>query len=76
MKREAHTDVGTVLQPDEFCGVWSPTEGWSFLVPPKIKDDDEVPEDAIALIAAVMRIESDEDFRDELVDWLLKGKRA
>ena len=75
MKREAHTDVGSVLKPDEYCGIWSPDEGFSFLVPPEIKDDDKVPEEATALIAAIMRIESDEDFRQELIDWLFEGKR-
>ena len=70
MKTEAHSDVGTVLQPDEFCGIWSPTEGYYFLMPDQ-PSEARLPDAALALIAAVMRLHDDEDFRQEVVDWWL-----
>jgi len=69
MKTEAHSDVGTVLQPEEYCAIWSPTEGYSFLVPPQLTVDTRIPEHAVALMAAVIRLEDDEAFRNELIEW-------
>jgi hypothetical protein len=70
MKTEVHSDIGTVLQPSEYCAIWSPTEGYSFLVPPGMEGNAEVPEHAMALMAAVIRLQADEDFRADMLAWL------
>jgi hypothetical protein len=68
---EHHSDTGTVLQPDEYAAVWSPRNEYSFLA----STNESVPDEASALMAAVIRLEVDPIFRAECVDWLYKRRQ-
>jgi hypothetical protein len=58
------------LKPNDFAGIWSEEEGYSFLVPVGWADNMDVPDRGAALIGAMLRLESDEEFRQECVNWL------
>lgn len=58
------------LKPNDFAGIWSEEEGFSFLVPEGWADNMDVPDAATALIGAMIRLEADEMFRRECIAWL------
>ena len=64
------------IKPDDFVGIWSKQEGYSFLVPLGTTDKTDLPEHGIALIAVMLRLEADAEFRQECIEWLrAKTKR-
>ena len=69
-----NTDSGTLLEEDEFCAIWSPTEGYSFMAPKSQESKELVPDEAAALMAAVIRLDTEPEFRQELLKWFL-GKK-
>ncbi|CAN0529140.1 unnamed protein product [Laminaria digitata] len=58
----------TELPKDGFAVCFTPTTGFELHLP-KMDEDKELPGEAVALIAAGMRLQSDEAFRDELLRW-------
>jgi hypothetical protein len=65
------------LKPNDFAGIWSEDEGYQFLIPVGYTDQTDIPDRGVALIAAMMRLESDAEFRQECADWLkAKTKRS
>lgn len=64
------------LQEGDFAVVWNSAKGWEFLVP-KAYDDEDMPDEGIALMAVLMRLEIDPEFRQECLDWMrMQIKRA
>ena len=61
----AETDCGTVLGPDSVAIV---VEGQGFKILMPQDDDVEISEFAQALVAAAMKIQSDDDFKEELLE--------
>lgn len=60
------------LEPGTFAVTWDNDTGWRIYVP-----DDSAPlsREASALMAAMIRLQSDPDFQQECVDWLTEKKR-
>jgi hypothetical protein len=67
-------DKKLVLDKDVFAAVWSPSDGYFFLVP-WAKDNAAVPKPGLALMAALMRLDMDREFYDECVAWFESKKR-
>ena len=61
----------TILEPDEVAVVYSKDEGYKFLIPDTL-DDEEVPDEAAVLVAMAMRLSNDEEFYQEMLGWLRK----
>jgi hypothetical protein len=63
------------LEPDEFAGTWSQREGYAFYIPVGYTHKTSVPERGQALIAAMIRLESDVEFREDCIEWLHKKSK-
>ena len=59
----------TILEPDEVAVVYTKDKGYKFLIPDTL-DDEEVPDEAAVLVAMAMRLSNDEEFYQEMLDWL------
>ena len=59
----------TILEPDEVAVVYTKDKGYKFLIPDTL-DDEEVPDEAAVLVATAMRLSNDEEFYQEMLDWL------
>jgi hypothetical protein len=64
------------LEPDDFAGVWSERAGYSFLVPIGYTDKTDIPEKGTALIAAMIRLEADAEFRQDCINWLKARRKS
>lgn len=73
MAHEAETDHGTVLKPDEYAVVYSPENGYQIFMP-KLANDATVDPIGLAMLAAFVRLEQDEDFREEITKWFMDRK--
>lgn len=63
---EASADHGTVLPAASWAIVWTPGEGFSLMMPPPSDDGTAlVAREAMAMTGAFLRLNDDEDFRDE-----------
>lgn len=62
-----HSDRGTVLAPDQVAVTYDDEAGYAIFVP----DDEsaEIPERAVALVAAAMRLGEDDAFYNGLLEW-------
>ena len=63
------TDHGSELPPNAWAITWHPDEGWSLLAP-EVHETTMIPDDAMALTAVMLRLQSDAEFRMEMVNWL------
>jgi hypothetical protein len=63
---DAHSDLGTVLQPDEAAIIWDKERGFVLKIP-RMEDNDIVPKHVIVLTMLYLKI-SDEDFQEELYE--------
>ena len=59
----------TILEPDEVAVAYTKDKGYKFLIPDTL-DDEEVPDEAAVLVATAMRLSNDEEFYQEMLDWL------
>ena len=59
----------TILEPNEVAVVYTKDKGYKFLIPDTL-DDEEVPDEAAVLVAMAMRLSNDEEFYQEMLDWL------
>jgi hypothetical protein len=50
----------TILEPDEVAVVYTKDNGYKFLIPDTV-DDEEVPDEAAVLVAKVMRLSNDKE---------------
>jgi hypothetical protein len=64
----AVSDHGTVLKPDQVAVAFDPEKGYEILLPPDTGG--ELPPQAVALVAAAVRLSDDQDFLKEMVEWL------
>lgn len=67
---EASTDHGTVLASDDYAACWSPSDGKYHLYMPALDGEAVLPEFALALLGAFLRLDSDPDFREECANWV------
>ncbi len=65
----AEAEAGTVLRPDQAAIVYDEENGYQILLP-QGEDTDKLPLEVFALVAAAMRLNDDEAFRNEMVQWL------
>ena len=68
------TDQGTILPPMSWGVLWHPDQGWALLTPGEGNTPDPVPEEALALTAAFLRLEREPEFRDEMAEWFKAQK--
>ena len=61
----------TILEPDEVAVVYTKDKGYRILIPDTL-DDEEVPDEAAVLVATAMRLSNDDEFYQEMLDWLRK----
>ena len=61
----------TILEPDEVAVVYTKDKGYKFLIPDTL-DNEEVPDEAAVLVATAMRLSNDEEFYQDMLDWLRK----
>ena len=59
----------TILEPDEVAVVYTKNKGYKFLIPDTL-DGEEVPDEAAVLVATAMRLSNDEEFYQEMLEWL------
>jgi hypothetical protein len=59
----------TLLQPNQWAIVWSEDGDFEFLVPDTVKDEDPMPHQMVAMMAAFFRVSEDEEFFCELLHW-------
>jgi len=59
---------------NDFAAIWSPDDGYYFLLPNK-PDDEDVPEPMLALMAAFLRLCDERDFYNECLEWFHRMKR-
>ncbi len=74
---DTSTDHGTVVAPTDWATIWSPDKGWLFLVPgDKNIPDGIVPDEALALTAAFLRLSREPEFVEECLDWIRRAKNG
>ena len=61
----------TILEADEVAVVYTKDKGYKFLIPDTL-DNEEVPDEAAVLVATAMRLGNDEEFYQDILDWLRK----
>jgi len=61
----------TILEPDEVAVVYTKDKGFKFLIPDTL-DDEEVPDEAAVFVAVALRLSNDDEFYQEMLDWLRK----
>lgn len=68
------TDQRSPVIPDDGFGMWwSPSEGYNIVYPSR--DDNEiVPPEGLALMAAMLRFTNDPEFVEDCLDWMHKQK--
>lgn len=59
---------GTVVSGDKWAVVYTPSEGFTILVP-DLPDNADVPDAVLALIGCLARLYRDGKFRKEILDW-------
>lgn len=70
MSEAASTDHGTVLERGQWALVFDPkTKRHSLYTPAPSGTNVVVPEEALALTAVFIRLDSDPEFREELLRW-------
>ncbi|MGA7454032.1 MAG: hypothetical protein WBW73_23110 [Rhodoplanes sp.] len=68
MVHKAHTDHGTVLRPDQAAFIGNADGSYSLLLP-DFPDGQEYSEAHLLVVAVAARL-TDDDFREELMDFL------
>ena len=61
------------VEPGSYVCLWSPTDGFAMLIPDQ-PDDTVIPDDAIALMGAFMRLVADANFRRRCIRWMHEQK--
>lgn len=61
-------DPKTVLPDGSFAVVFDPARGFEIHLP-EMDEDEELPGEAVALVAAGMRLRDDGEFGEELLRW-------
>lgn len=62
-------DPQAMLSQSSFAVIYDPENGYQLMVP-EMDEEAEMPVQAVALIAAGMRLQDDPGFMEELVNWL------
>ncbi len=60
----------TILDDDAYAVTWSPNKGFSMLLPKGLKEDEDLPAQALALMAIGLRITEDPSFVGEMETWM------
>lgn len=70
--------MATEITLDEkgYAVTWDPTTGWNLYIPTMNEESDEMDATGAALVAAFMRLNSDEDFVGQQLDWLEEQVKA
>ena len=61
---------GTLLPPDSFGVVFRPGEGFTLVMPDEVDGSTMVPAEAAALFALCIRLQTEEGFLEEQLEWL------
>jgi hypothetical protein len=64
----------TILNSDQVAVVFDEKHGYQILLP-QFEDEAQMPEQAVALIAAGMRLRGDEDFYMDLLHWMEQSQK-
>jgi hypothetical protein len=71
------TDTGHYVIPEGSWGVlWHPETGWSLVTVPRSKQKTQVPEEALALTMAFIKLEREPDYRAAMAgEFIMLGKK-
>lgn len=75
MSHDAETDDGTVLRSEAWAATWSEADGFVMVIP-DLPDRAQAPDEGMALLAALMRLENDHSFREECVAWIKNQSKS
>lgn len=75
MKNEAGTDHGFLIASGEYAVSYSPSEKGFKIYLPKMKPEETLDPMGLALTACFIRLDKDEDFRNECIAWFMKQKQ-
>lgn len=73
----ASTDEGLLLAKGSYAIEWNPDEGYSMYTPSEeiANAAGGVPQEALAMLACLVRLQNDPEFAFEMVSWFMKKKQ-
>lgn len=71
----AETDEGMLLKKGTYAMAWDPEEGYSIYTP-NLRESDFMPAEGVALLACLVRLENDPDFKSEMLKWFDSLKKG
>jgi hypothetical protein len=73
-EEENQADPDAKVKPEEAAIIWSPKKGFRILLP-KWAGDEEIPMQALALVACAMRLTDEDSFNAEMYKWYENKKK-